>query len=145
MSAHRQGATVGRTARSASPVNQTGHPAWGDPVNHPWTTGLGLAYTSEGGLWGKFIESHASEFPNGITVAGLILNNDGGRISDAGFKSWLDSSPIKDKVQYVTDLVDPQAPTTTNQMTTLVQEARRVSGHGGRHVLHPGSAGGGQG
>ena len=24
--------------------NSTGHPAWGDPVNHPWTTGILFAW-----------------------------------------------------------------------------------------------------
>ena len=30
----------------------TGHPAWGDPVNHPWTTGILFAYNTEAVLWG---------------------------------------------------------------------------------------------
>ena len=34
------------------PLSMTGHPAWGDPVNHPWTTGLQLAYNTEAVLWG---------------------------------------------------------------------------------------------
>ncbi len=35
------------------PLSMTGHPAWGDPVNHPWTTGVALAYNAEAGLWGN--------------------------------------------------------------------------------------------
>lgn len=29
------------------PLVATGHPAWGDPVNHPWTTGAQLSYSTE--------------------------------------------------------------------------------------------------
>jgi branched-chain amino acid transport system substrate-binding protein len=99
--------------------NQSGHPAWGDPVNHPWTTGLGLAYTTEAVLWGSFIEDHISEFPDGVTVAALVESNEFGKAYDVGFKAWLASSKIKDKVKYETENVDPQSPTITNQMTTL--------------------------
>ncbi|MDQ1424857.1 MAG: branched-chain amino acid transport system substrate-binding protein [Acidimicrobiaceae bacterium] len=99
--------------------NLTGHPAWGDPVNHPWTTGLGLAYTTEAALWGAFIDQHMSEFPNGATVAALIENNDFGHIYDNGFKIYLDKSPNKAKIKYVTESVDPQSPTITDPMTTL--------------------------
>ena len=99
--------------------NQTGHPAWGDPVNHPWTTGLGLAYTTEAVLWGAFIDQHMSEFPNGVTVAGLVENNEFGKAYDGGFKAYLDSSVNKDKITYVTETIDPQAPTITDPMTTL--------------------------
>jgi ABC-type branched-subunit amino acid transport system substrate-binding protein len=52
-------------------------------------------------------------------VAALVEANEFGKAYDIGFKSWLDSSPIKDKITYVTENVDPQAPTITNQMTTL--------------------------
>ena len=99
--------------------NQSGHPAWGDPKNHPWTTGLGLAYTTEAVLWGSFIEDHIEEFPDGVTVTSLIMNNEFGKIYDVGFRAWLETSPIKDKVTYISETVDPQAPTITNQMTTL--------------------------
>ncbi len=102
--------------------NQTGHPAWGDPVNHPWTSGALLAYTTEAGLWGKFIESHINEFPNGVTVAGLVMNNEFGKVYDAGFKAYLEQSPMKDKIRYTSEIIDPQAPTVTNQMTTLASK-----------------------
>jgi branched-chain amino acid transport system substrate-binding protein len=31
-------------------------PAWGDPVNHPWTTGSLLSYGTEATLWMAFID-----------------------------------------------------------------------------------------
>ena len=46
------------------PFSMTGHPAWGDPVNHPWTTGLQLAYNTESVLWGAFVEQREAEFPD---------------------------------------------------------------------------------
>ena len=71
------------------PFEMSGHPAWGDPVNHPWTTGLQMAYGTEAELWGAFIEQHAAEFPEKIKVAALVANNDFGRAYDAGFKAYL--------------------------------------------------------
>jgi branched-chain amino acid transport system substrate-binding protein len=101
-------------------LNLTGHPAWGDPVNHPWTTGLGLAYTTEAVLWGAYIDNHLAEFPSGkVTVSALVENNEFGHIYDAGFKAYLDQSTNKAKINYVSEAVDPQAPTITDQMTTL--------------------------
>ena len=41
----------------------SGHPAWGDPVNHPWTTGSIFAYNTEAVLWGSFIEQHLDRVP----------------------------------------------------------------------------------
>ncbi len=102
--------------------NQTGHPAWGDPVNHPWTTGEGLAYTTEAVLWGAFIDQHIAEFPNGVTVASLVENNEFGKIYDTGFRAYLANSDNKDKINYVTEAVDPQAPTITDPMTTLASK-----------------------
>lgn len=108
-------------------MNLTGHPAWGDPVNHPWTTGLGLAYTTEAVLWGAFIDQHISEFPGGkATVTALVLNNEFGHIYDAGFKAYLDQSPSKANINYITEVVDPTAPTITDQMTTLAAKNPNV-------------------
>ena len=67
----------------------TGHPAWGDPVNHPWTTGMALAYTSEAILWGSFIDQNIEELTKDdgkITVAALVMNNDFGKAYDIGFR-----------------------------------------------------------
>ena len=99
--------------------NQSGHPAWGDPQFHPWTTGLGLAYTTETWLWGLFLEQHIDEFPGGVTVAALVESDQWGNMYDAGFRNWLEASPIKDKVTYVTESVDLTAATITDQMAAL--------------------------
>jgi branched-chain amino acid transport system substrate-binding protein len=104
------------------PFAQSGHPAWGDPVNHPWTTGLALAYTTEAVLWGGFIDQHFAELsPNGqkITVASLVSNNDFGVSYDLGFRAYLDQSKNKDKIEYASQKIEPTAPTVTDAMTTL--------------------------
>jgi ABC-type branched-subunit amino acid transport system substrate-binding protein len=104
------------------PFELAGHPAWGDPVNHPWTTGLQLAYTTEAVLWGSFIEQRAEEFDDQITVAALQINNDFGKSYDAGFRAWLAQSPIKDRINYVTETIEASAPTVTDPMTTLAAQ-----------------------
>jgi branched-chain amino acid transport system substrate-binding protein len=102
------------------PFAMTGHPAWGDPVNHPWTTGEQMAYNTEAVLWGGFLEQHQAEFTDGkVTVASLVLNNDAGKAWDSGFKAWLAQSAIRDKVDYVSETVEAQAPTVTDPMTTI--------------------------
>ncbi len=109
------------------PFEMSGHPAWGDPVNHPWTTGLQLAYNTEAVLWGNFIEEHAAEFGDGdITVAALQINTDFGKSYDAGFRAWLAQSPLKDRIKYKTETIEAGAPTVTDPMTTLAADSPDV-------------------
>jgi branched-chain amino acid transport system substrate-binding protein len=106
-------------------LSMTGHPAWGDPINHPWTTGLQMAYNTEAVLWGAFLEQHADELSAGdgkITVAALVMNNDFGKSYDGGFKAWLAQSSIKDKIDYQSETIEPSAPTITDPMTTLASK-----------------------
>ncbi|MFN0029522.1 MAG: ABC transporter substrate-binding protein [Acidimicrobiales bacterium] len=107
------------------PLSMTGHPAWGDPLNHPWTTGLQLAYNTEAVLWGAFIEKHIDEMaPNGgkAVIAGLIMNNDFGKAYEAGIKAYLAQSKIKDRLEFVSETIEPSAPTITDPMTTLASK-----------------------
>jgi branched-chain amino acid transport system substrate-binding protein len=102
------------------PFVQTAHPAWGDPVNHPWTFGNDLSYSSEAILWGGWIESNAAE--QGLTlpvkVAGLVMDNDFGAAYEATFEEWSHANP--DVVsEFVNVRHDPAAPTLTNEMTTI--------------------------
>jgi len=111
------------------PFAQTGHPAWGDPVNHPWTTGLALAYTTEAVLWGGFIDQHFAELSPGgekITVASLVSNNDFGNSYDLGFRAYIDQSPNKAKIEYASEKIEPTAPTVTDAMTTLAAKKPAV-------------------
>jgi branched-chain amino acid transport system substrate-binding protein len=107
------------------PLSMTGHPAWGDPVNHPWTTGEQMAYNTEAVLWGSFLEERVDELSAGdgkITVAALVMNNDFGKSYDGGFKAWLAQTPIKDKVDYQSETIEPSAPTIKDPMTTLASK-----------------------
>ncbi len=104
------------------PFAITGHPAWGDPVNHPWTTGILFAYNTEAVLWGSFVDKHFDEMKdaNGkVTVAAAIMNNDFGKAYDSGFKAYLATSPNKANIIYATELFEPQAPTIKDPMTSL--------------------------
>jgi branched-chain amino acid transport system substrate-binding protein len=102
----------------------TGHPAFGDPVNHPWTSGAPVpSYTTETQLWGTFIEERLDEFDDKITVAALVMNNDFGKVYDAGFRAFLaQSETLKDRVEFVTETIEPSAPTITDAMTTLASK-----------------------
>lgn len=98
----------------------TGHPAWGDPVNHPWTTGSILSYGTEAVLWGAFLDQHISELPSGkIKIAALFANNDFGSAYDSNLRAYLNQSPNKDRYELKTERVEQSAPTVTDPMTTL--------------------------
>jgi branched-chain amino acid transport system substrate-binding protein len=107
------------------PLAMTGHPAWADPVNHPWTTGpAGPSYSTEAILWGAFIEQHINELPAGkFKVASLVINNDFGNIYDASFKSVIANSAIlKERVDYVSEKIEASTPTVTDPMTTMAAQ-----------------------
>ena len=99
------------------PFVMTGHPAWGDPVDHPWTTGLQMSYSTEAVLWGNWIKQNlADELP--VTVAGLVMDNDFGLAYEDGFEKWAEANP--DVVEeFIPVPHDPAAPTVTNEMTTI--------------------------
>ncbi|MPY91762.1 MAG: ABC transporter substrate-binding protein [Acidimicrobiia bacterium] len=109
------------------PLPITGHPAWGDPVHHPWTTTAGFAYNTEAVLWGNFIEDlMADEFPDGVKVAALVMNNDFGKSYDSAFKAYIAQSPNAAKFEFVTETIEPSAPTVKDPMTTLAAEGADV-------------------
>jgi ABC-type branched-subunit amino acid transport system substrate-binding protein len=101
----------------------TAHDAWGDPVNNPWTTGAPRpTYSTEATLWGTFIEQRLDEFPTDrkIKVAALIQNNDFGKLYEAAFKEFLAGSDLlRDRVEFISDRIEAQAPTVIDPMTTL--------------------------
>lgn len=104
---------------------QSGHPAFGDPVNHPWTVGAPqISYSTEAVLWSAFVKDRIKEYPGPkVKVAALVMNNDFGKIYDASFKAAIAADPdLKDKVTYVTQTVEPQAPSINDPMTTLAAE-----------------------
>ncbi|WP_419863990.1 ABC transporter substrate-binding protein [Candidatus Poriferisodalis sp.] len=99
------------------PFVMTGHPAWGDPVNHPWTTGLQMSYSTESILWGAWIRENLSDLLP-VKVAGLVMDNDFGLAYELGFHEWAEANT--DVVsEYLPVRHDPAAPTLTNEMTTI--------------------------
>ncbi len=99
-----------------NPYVISGHPAWGDPVNHPWTWGNLMAYNTEAVLWGNLITSRLAD-QDEITVAALIMQNDFGQAYEVGFKNFMATSDKK--INFVFERVDPAAVVVTSQMTTL--------------------------
>lgn len=99
------------------PFVMTGHPAWGDPVVHPWTVGLHMSYATEAILWGGWIKANlADQLP--VRVAGLVMDNDFGLAYEDGFANYAAANP--DVVEeFVPIRHDPAAPTITNEITTI--------------------------
>ena len=100
------------------PFVQTGHPAWGDPENHPWTTSAaGMSYATEAILWGNWIKSNlADQLP--VKVSALVMDNDFGAAYEQGFEEWAEANP--DVVsEFLPVPHDPAAATVTNEMTTV--------------------------
>ncbi len=99
------------------PFVMTGHPAWGDPEGHPFTTGLQMSYSTEAVLWGNWIrENLADQLP--VKVGGLVMDNDFGLAYKDSFEKWAEANPdVVSEFQAVPH--DPAAPTVTNEMTTL--------------------------
>ena len=95
----------------------SGHPAWGDPVNHPWTTSNQMSYTTEAILWGAWIkENMADQLP--VTISGLVMDNDFGLAYEQGMEAYAENNP--DVVAEFNPIRhDPAAPTVTNEMTTI--------------------------
>lgn len=99
------------------PFVMTGHPAWGDPIEHPWTNGMQMSYSTEAVFWGQWIKANlADELP--VKVAGLVNDNDFGKAYGIGFERWADANP--DVVsEFIQIGHDPAAATITNEMTTI--------------------------
>jgi len=105
------------------PMVVSGSPAWGDPVNHPWTTGGLISYSTEATIWGAYIDSHLNEVINPATgkvkIAALVAASDFGAAYEGAMKSVIANSKNKDKIELVTERLDIASPTITDAMTNL--------------------------
>ncbi|MEZ5233715.1 MAG: ABC transporter substrate-binding protein [Acidimicrobiales bacterium] len=99
------------------PMVWTGHPAWGDPVNHPWTMGSILNYFTEAILWGSYIEQ---TMPKGTKVGAVVINNDFGAAYTAGFQAFMAQSDHD--ISFEFEKFEPAAPTIKNEMTTVASK-----------------------
>lgn len=101
----------------------SGHSSVGDPVGHPWTTSSSISYTSEAILLGQFVEERLdTEFGGKAKVAVLYFSNDFGTAFDAGFRSFISSSKRGGDFQYITQVIEPNASTITDAMTTIAAQ-----------------------
>ncbi len=84
-------------------LNLTGLPEWGDPVNHPWTTGALMSYETEATIWCQHI---ADTVGSGATAAILSLDNTAGEAWRVAFNECAPDMDIKvvAEIQH-----DPQA------------------------------------
>ena len=91
----------------------TGFPAWGDPANHPWTTGGLLAYNTEANIWADFI----AEAKPGAKVAQLIFNNDFGK----AYQTVFTKAAAAKKLSLVnTQLHEATAPNIDNEISAIL-------------------------
>ena len=98
------------------PFVASGHQAWGDPVEHPWTTGLQLTYATEAHLWVEWIEQNlAADTP--VTVSALVMDNDFGLAYEQRFADLAAQSPVIGSVQFVRH--DPTARNLTNEFSVI--------------------------
>jgi branched-chain amino acid transport system substrate-binding protein len=91
----------------------TGFPAWGDPKNHPWTTGGILAYNTEAKIWTEWM---AKQKP-GATVGLLIFNNDFGKAYQTAFEKDAPANGLK---VVSTQLHEGTATNIDNEITALL-------------------------
>lgn len=96
------------------PTVLSSHPAWSDPENYPWTTGLSMSYAAEAWLWGSWIEQ---EFTSPVTVGALVMDNDLGRSYETSFAQFAESSSTISSVEFVRH--DPTAPSVTEEVAEL--------------------------
>lgn len=101
-------------------LTSTGSPAAGDIVEYPWTTGNGLDYVTEPGLWVEWLVNSRPELTK---VAQLAFNNDFGRSYTAGFENAVVGTDIE---IVATEYHDAASPNLTNQVTTLAASGAEV-------------------
>ena len=99
------------------PFYLSGHPAFGDPENHPWTSSIYLSYSTEAMLWGTWIERNLADFLP-VKVAALVMDNDFGLAYELGFKAFADENP-EIISEFIVVRHDPAAPSVANEMTTI--------------------------
>ena len=106
------------------PFVVSSHPAWGDPVDNPFTSGLQLSFSTEAILWGNWIKQNlADRVP--VTVGALVTDNDFGQVYADAFKTWAAAnSDIVSEVNFVTH--DPGLLTVAEQMTDLAEANPQV-------------------
>ena len=101
------------------PFVVTAHPAFGDPVDHPFTSGLQMAWSTEAVLWGTWIEENfAEQLP--VRVGAVVMNNDFGLAYESPFRAWADAHPnVIEEV--ITVAHDPASTNLSTEMATVLE------------------------
>lgn len=86
---------------------------FGDPTNNPWTTGFGLDYYNESGIWASWIKER---FPQGAKVATISIGNALGQAYINGFKRAVEHTDGIEIVDEQTN--DVTAPNVDNEVTS---------------------------
>ncbi|MFC4857752.1 ABC transporter substrate-binding protein [Actinophytocola glycyrrhizae] len=86
---------------------------FGDPTNYPWTTGFGLDYYNESGIWASWIKER---FPQGAKVATISIGNALGQAYINGFKRAVAQTDGIEIVDEQTN--DVTAPNVDNEVTS---------------------------
>ena len=86
---------------------------FGDPANHPWTTGFGLDYYNESGIWASWI---SEKFPQGAKIATISIGNALGQSYIDGFKRAVKQTDGLEIVNEQTN--DVSAPNVDNEVTS---------------------------
>jgi branched-chain amino acid transport system substrate-binding protein len=96
------------------------HPALGDPLDHPFTTGLELSYVTEAILWGRWVKENLNEHIP-VTVGALVIDNDFGEIYADSFERWAGANPdVISSVNFVRH--DPLVGTVTDEVAEIVED-----------------------
>ena len=99
------------------PFVMSGHPAWGDPVNQPWTTGMQMSYSTESILWGAWIRENLADLLP-VKVAGLVMDNDFGSAYEQSFREWVEDHPEVVSA-FLPVRHDPATVTLSREMSTI--------------------------
>lgn len=93
----------------------TASPIWADPANHPWTTGVRMAQSTEALLWLEWIE-RSVDTP--VMVAALVMDNSFGRTYETAFAEAAAGSDAIDRFEVVRH--DPAASSVENELAEIV-------------------------
>lgn len=101
------------------PFVMSSHPAWGDPEEHPWTTGLQMSYGTEALIWGNWLKQDMrGELP--VSVAALVIDNEFGVVYEEAFGNWAEANP-----DVISDFIpvrhDPAATVLVDEMSEIVE------------------------